>query len=314
MITTAKTPSPDLRTSGPATALELAGVVESRQPPVVEPPRGVAKESTNRANYAIFGLVLLAAIVGGIWYASQPHEQLRQPVMTASTAAPVASVQAGVPVLHPEPPPCPSGTELQQGKTSSGYDWYQCRLPDKQNGMEMCSELEAAGWSTTVSVPCGSRVSTFSQRISDGDIQPGPSPTETAVRDAVGTWVQAFRSKDATALAGSYAPVVEKYFLRTNVSQGEIRQIEIQEFASMVEIRQYEINDIQVAMLPDEYIVNGINYSRAKANFRKTWDTLDSDGKTFAGEEIEQLTFTSSPQGWKIVREEELKILRVSRH
>jgi hypothetical protein len=81
----------------------------------------------------------------------------------------------------------------------------------------------------------------------------------------------------------------------------------------MADIREYEVSDVQVAMLPGVYVVNGTNYGRATATFRKTWDTLESDGKSFSGEEIEQLTFTSSPQGWKIIREEELKILRVSR-
>jgi hypothetical protein len=81
----------------------------------------------------------------------------------------------------------------------------------------------------------------------------------------------------------------------------------------MVDIRTYEVNDIRVAMVPGGNSLNGINYTRATATFRKTWDTLESDGKSFSGEEIEQLTFTSSPQGWKVIREEELKILRVSR-
>ena len=82
----------------------------------------------------------------------------------------------------------------------------------------------------------------------------------------------------------------------------------------MVDIRQYEVNDIRVATVAGVYVVNGINYGRATATFHKTWDALESDGKSFTGEEIEQLTFTSSPQGWEIIREEELKILRVSRH
>jgi hypothetical protein len=81
----------------------------------------------------------------------------------------------------------------------------------------------------------------------------------------------------------------------------------------MVDIRKYEVNDLRVGMVPGDNSSNGMNYSRATATFRKTWDTLESDGKSFSGEEIEQLTFTSSPQGWKVIRKEELKILRVSR-
>ncbi|MGD0227563.1 MAG: protein kinase [Terriglobia bacterium] len=139
------------------------------------------------------------------------------------------------------------------------------------------------------------------------------SESEASIRNAVGAWVRAFRSKDTTALADSYAPLVEKYFLRNNISREQIRQNLESTFAGMVDIRTYEVNDIRVAMVPGGNSLNGINYTRATATFRKTWDTLESDGKSFSGEEIEQLTFTSSPQGWKVIREEELKILRVSR-
>ena len=50
-----------------------------------------------------------------------------------------------------------------------------------------------------------------------------PSESEASVRAALDAWVQAFRSKDLTALAESYAPQVEKYFRRTNISREEIR-------------------------------------------------------------------------------------------
>ncbi len=58
---------------------------------------------------------------------------------------------------------------------------------------------------------------------------------------------------------------------------------------------------------------SGITYGRAAAAFQKAWETTQVDGKTFSREEIEKLTFTSSPEGWKIVREEELNIIRASR-
>jgi ketosteroid isomerase-like protein len=148
----------------------------------------------------------------------------------------------------------------------------------------------------------------------DRSVDNQASASEQSVRDAVGAWVQAFRSKDSTALADSYAPVVERYFRRNNVSREQIRQYLGPAFAKMVDIREYEVNDLRVGMLPGDNSSIAISYSRATATFRKTWDTLESDGKSFSGEEIEQLTFINSPQGWKIIREEELKILRVSRH
>jgi hypothetical protein len=49
-------------------------------------------------------------------------------------------------------------------------------------------------------------------------------------------------------------------------------------------------------------------YSRDTAVYTKEWDAVESSGKTFSGEEIEKLTFNRLPEGWKIAREEEIKI------
>jgi hypothetical protein len=228
----------------------------------------------------------------------------------------VPAGQSAERTLDKEPPACPPGAARETGEDGSGYNWYECTLPKEEDGMKMCLESEGTGWSSTVHVPCSSRASTFTNHNHqfDDDPQLGQSASRTTVRDALFSWVRAFRSKDLTVLADSYAPLVERYFRRTNVSHEQIRQNIESGFAGVVDIRKYEINDVRVAMLPGDYPLNGINCTRATATFRKTWDTLDSNGKSFSGEEIEQLTFASSSQGWKIIREEELKILRVSKH
>ena len=143
-----------------------------------------------------------------------------------------------------------------------------------------------------------------------------PTPaSDQSVKDAVNRWVDAFRSRDASALADCYAPVVEKYFRRDNVDYHQIQAWIQNSFAGIVDVRQYEIADIQVTVSPaaETIPVNSPVHSRATATFDKKWDVAQSDGKTFSGEEIEQLTFASSPTGWKIVREEELKILSASK-
>ena len=44
------------------------------------------------------------------------------------------------------------------------------------------------------------------------------------------------------------------------------------------------------------------------------WDTGLMSGKTYAGEEIEQLQLANLDDGWKIVSEKELQVLWVARH
>lgn len=141
------------------------------------------------------------------------------------------------------------------------------------------------------------------------------SDSKQQVQEAVSLWADAFRSKNSTALAASYAATVEKYFRRDNVSRDQIHGYFQSAFARIKYIQTYQIDDIKVELLPvmndpDDKVIP----SRAAATFRKTWDTRQFDGKTSSGEEIERLTFASSPDGWKIVREEELNVIKASRH
>jgi serine/threonine protein kinase len=97
--------------------------------------------------------------------------------------------------------------------------------------------------------------------------QSTPAP-EQSVRDAVATWVIAFRSKDANRLAQSYAPTVEKYFLKENQSRAQILGNIESTFARMSDIRRYEVDAVSIEMLPTR---NYSGASRAAATFHKTW-------------------------------------------
>ena len=141
------------------------------------------------------------------------------------------------------------------------------------------------------------------------------SDSKQQVQQAVSLWADAFRSKNSTAMAASYATTVEKYFRRDNVSRDQIHGYFQSAFARIENIQIYQIDNIKVELLPaskeaDDTVIP----SRAAATFHKTWDTRQFDGKTSSGEEIERLTFASSLDGWKIVREEELNVIKASRH
>ena len=141
------------------------------------------------------------------------------------------------------------------------------------------------------------------------------SDSKQQVQEAVSLWADAFRSKNSIALAASYATTVEKYFRRDNVSRDQIHGYFQSAFARIEYIQAYQIDDIKVEMLPALNNPDDRAFpSRAAATFHKTWDTRQFDGKTSSGEEIERLTFANSPEGWKIVREEELNVIKASRH
>ena len=75
-------------------------------------------------------------------------------------------------------------------------------------------------------------------------------------------------------------------------------------FNAIKGVRAFEISDITTELTSS---------STATVKFRKKWDTGLVSGKTFSGEEIEQLQLSHLDAGWKIVSEKEVQILRVTR-
>lgn len=120
--------------------------------------------------------------------------------------------------------------------------------------------------------------------------------------------MQAFRARDAARLAECYAPEVEQYFRKKNVSRSQVQKYIESGFGRINSINKYEISNLKVDFLSSSEAPN-----RATATFDKQWDTSQTDGKTFSGEEIERLTFSKTDEGWKIVREDELNIIRATR-
>ena len=153
-----------------------------------------------------------------------------------------------------------------------------------------------------------------SKQVANPNSADATPEVEQSVRESISAWEEAFRSRDSTKLAESYAPMVEKYFLKENVSREQIRRYIQSDFAHMEDIHIYEIDNVKIEMVPSENNADGgTSTSAAAAIFHKAWETTQTDGKTFSGEEIEKLTFVSSPEGWKIIREEELNIIRASK-
>lgn len=138
--------------------------------------------------------------------------------------------------------------------------------------------------------------------------EPPDNEGEANIRNAVAGWMQAFRARDAARLAECYAPEVEQYFRKKNVSRSQVQKYIESGFGRINSINKYEISNLKVDFLSSSEAPN-----RATATFDKQWDTSQTDGKTFSGEEIERLTFSKTDEGWKIVREDELNIIRATR-
>jgi serine/threonine protein kinase len=129
--------------------------------------------------------------------------------------------------------------------------------------------------------------------------------SELGIRTLLSAWTESFKEKDLARQIECYAPVMETYFLRHNVSRDFVESNKSKAFTAIKEVRTFEIRDITIEFTPS---------STATVKFRKKWDTVLGSGKTYSGEEIEQLQLANLDGGWKIVSEKEVQVLWVTRH
>jgi serine/threonine protein kinase len=129
--------------------------------------------------------------------------------------------------------------------------------------------------------------------------------SESGIRTLLSTWTESFKEKDLARQVDCYAPVLETYFLRHKVPRGFVQANKSKAFDAIKEVRTFEIGDVTL-----EFTSSGT----AVVKFKKKWDTGLRSGKTYAGEEIEQLQVANLDGDWKIVSEKELQVLWVDRH
>jgi serine/threonine protein kinase len=129
--------------------------------------------------------------------------------------------------------------------------------------------------------------------------------SELGIRTLLSAWTESFKEKDLARQVDCYAPVMETYFLRHKVSRDFVQSNKSKAFTAIKEVRTFKISDITIEFTSG---------STATVKFRKKWDTGLASGKTYAGEEIEQLQVADLDGGWKIVSEKEVQVLWVARH
>jgi serine/threonine protein kinase len=128
---------------------------------------------------------------------------------------------------------------------------------------------------------------------------------ESGIRSLLSAWTESFKEKDLARQVDCYAPVLETYFLRHKVSRDFVQADKSKAFSAIKEVRVFELSDITIEFASS---------SNATVKFRKKWDTSLASGKTFSGEEIEQLQLANLDGGWKIASEKEIQIVNLERH
>ncbi len=120
-----------------------------------------------------------------------------------------------------------------------------------------------------------------------------PDPTAVPVRDFIDRWAAALKRGDAAAAAQCYAPVVDNYFNRRDVTRDAVRQTVIRARARYGRLEAYRISGLTTTSFGN---------SQAVATFRKHWQFAGRARSS--GEEAERMTLVLAKGNWQITSEQ----------
>ena len=120
--------------------------------------------------------------------------------------------------------------------------------------------------------------------------------SEPEIRELLESYQNAEHSRDPQLLAACYAPEVETFYLRHNVSRSDVLHEFQHQFAEIQDVHRFTISRI---------IFSEVSKTRATATFEREWDFRGT--KNFSGAEREQMIFQKIDDNWRIVSEIELE-------
>ncbi len=124
---------------------------------------------------------------------------------------------------------------------------------------------------------------------------------EKGIRSAIERWQANYRRVNLRGLVGCYAPVVETYFGQKNLKPSQVEREKQREWKDIARIRYYAARPLSIA--------DG-GRGQKVAMVEKDWDETTRWGTVFAGRDVERIVFAKVNGGWRIVKEEEVKVLK----
>jgi ketosteroid isomerase-like protein len=119
--------------------------------------------------------------------------------------------------------------------------------------------------------------------------------TEQDLHVLVDRWAAAFRARDLNDHMSFYAPTVDRFFLKRNVSADQVRQTKEQALSAAGNIEQYKIENVQTKMESP---------TRATVTFDKTYSFTGST----SGKVLGVLYLRKTNDEWRIVGERDLRV------
>jgi UV DNA damage repair endonuclease len=121
---------------------------------------------------------------------------------------------------------------------------------------------------------------------------------DAALQATIYDWIESWKRHDLQRHVAIYAPVLDTYFTKHNVTRDQVYKDKKYSFWLYTRVHQYDLRDLRIQWR---------SANEAVATFRKKWDF--SGRKRFSGDEIEALTLVRTGAGWQIKTEREVKVL-----
>ena len=144
---------------------------------------------------------------------------------------------------------------------------------------------------------------------------PAPTPVQKAaasgevvsglpsnIKALLDKWVISTRTRDVQANLDCYAPFVESYYTKRQLSRKDMLREKQRQFATIGPVRRFELKNVQFTPVGSD---------RAVLLFDKLW--AFGDRNPFSGSERAQLSLRKIAGAWKISAERELKVYWVRR-
>jgi serine/threonine protein kinase len=121
-----------------------------------------------------------------------------------------------------------------------------------------------------------------------------PASERREVSGLIDRWVDSMRNRDVQRQTACYAPVVDEFFGRRNVSVNDVRRAKEKTFENADEAREFSIDDVRFERLDTD---------RATVSFLKIWNF---PGRPFIASAREEMVVRRVGDEWKIAGEREL--------
>ncbi len=260
--------------------------------------------------WRVIGTGSVAACLLGLLWAARPD--LVSEAMESFRSKPKAvtpTVDQSLPTSKPEAITPSTRTRRKANSRDRSADAGAGSATPYADDVKGAALRERAGNSPQADLPAGAATAApgaTSDSISGGVGATGASDAsaDPALQRALARWGSTFRSGNMRAQLASYAPFVDPYFNMHNVKTEQILSDKQRAWKDTASYQKYDVIPIGVTDLG-----NG----EKSVLVRKDWDSTTRAGGVFAGSEIERLTMMRIDGEWKIVGEQEVKVLRLRR-